>query len=585
MPFSKTSVSLRWLILLCLLVLALSGCGLLPDLKEPEVSVSDIQIKKTGQDYTVVVSLRVMNPNDMRIDIQGISCGLALNVKDKTFVQGAATKAFTLKPNSSVEVPVKLPSLTADTASDLVHILWSCITEGEPAICALKGRLKMEVPLLPGAVNVSFSCTGSLQPSMQDKAIHYNYNLKGALKASHLGSVKVPLSSTGALQLSIQDQTIYYDLGGTQKVKYPFPLGSKKWSFSVADDIPINKLVGGLVSDIQIKTTNGLAIDILLRFPPTAWAADIQNITCGLSLKVKDKIFTQGAATSAFMVEPNGSINVPVKIPNLSADAASDLAYILWAVFEGEPAIYALEGALTVKVPHLGPVDVPFSCTGPLQLSMKDNIMHYDLGSTLTVHVQPVEHIIGEIPMGKLTVSAHDIPEWFEPNVYLTNKLHQLGDGWTWDSMIQELNKAGYVGDEGYYRHFLERGNRENVSPNKYFDAEYYFNRKLDRLQREDPAGNWSLESIKKSFEKDGLSAWDHYTRHGMNEGLDPCRDFSTTKYLEAKLSSLQSADPNWTREKMIRAFQAANLNPVAHYSMYGVHENLSYSPNGSKSK
>ena len=96
---------------------------------------------------------------------------------------------------------------------------------------------------------------------------------------------------------------------------------------------------------------------------------------------------------------------------------------------------------------------------------------------------------------------------------------------------------------------------------------------------------NWSLESIKKSFEKDGLSAWDHYTLYGMNEGIDPCSDFSTTKYLEAKLSSLQSTDPSWTRERMIRAFQAANLNPVAHYYVHGVDENLAYKPNCSKSK
>ncbi len=545
MPFQKLA-SLRWLVVLCLLTIALSGCGFLPNLGEflpdleapPKVSFSNIQIEKTDSEYVVVVLLQVMNPNDVSFDIQSISCDLELNVNDETFVLEAATGAFTLESNSSVEVPVRIPGLSADMASDLTRMLWNCIVEGESATYALEGTLKSTLPLnfhgFPAEIplKVSFSCTGSMQ-----------------------------------------DKTIHYDLESALKVKVPFVPDPKLVKWSSSDDISTNELIGSL--PIQLKTTNGTMIDILLPFTsPKGVGCDIQSISCGLSLNVKDKTFVLGAATtSAFTLEPNSSVEVPVRLPGLTADAVSNLAHILWScIIEGEPAIYALEGTLTMKVPHLGPVDVPFSCTGPLQLSMKGNSIHYNLGSTLTVNVKPV-------------VSAHVIPKWFEPNVYMTNKLHRLGDGWTWDRMIQEFNKAGYSGDEGYYRHFLDWGNHENVSPNKCFDAEYYFKSKLDRQQRVDPAGNWSLESIKKSFEKDGLSAWDHYTLYGMSEGIDPCSDFSTTKYLEAKLSSLQSTDPSWTRERMIRAFQAANLNPVAHYYVHGVDENLAYKPNCSKSK
>ncbi len=387
MPFQKLA-SLRWFVVLCLLALPLSGCGLLPNLKEllpdlkellpdleapPKVSFSNIQIEKIDSEDVVVVSLRVMNPNDASLDIQSMSCSLELNVNDKTFALGAATSAFTLEPNSSVEVPVYIPDLTADAVSDLAHMLWSSIVEGEPATYALEGTLESTLPLkiygLPAEVQVplevSFSCIGS----MQDKAIHY-------------------------------------DLESALKVKLPFVPDPKLVKWSSSDDISINELIGSL--PIQIKTTNGTTIDISLPFTsPKGVGCDIQSISCGLSLNVKDKTFVLGAATSAFTLEPNSSVEVPVRIPGLTADAVGELAHILWScIVEGEPAIYALEGVLTVKVPHLGPVDVPFSCTGPLQLSMKGNSIHYNLGSTLTVNIRPVEHITGEIPMGKLMDSS-----------------------------------------------------------------------------------------------------------------------------------------------------------------------------------
>ena len=403
MPFPKIPVSLRWVVLLGFLALALTGFRFrpdlkksLPDLKMPKVSVSDILIEKTGKD-AVMVSLRVTNHNDARLGIKSIACDMSLKAKDKTFALRANTSAFKLKPKRSVKVPVKISGLTADAVSDLVHILWSCTTEGEPVTCALKkGKLKMKVPHL-GIVKVSFSSTGTLQPSMQDKAIHYNYNLKGKLKmkVSHLGTVKVPFSSTGALQLSMQGETIHYALKHKQRVNYPDWIPSivpRKWSFPITDDISINKLIGFRkeisVSDIQIKMTDGLAFDVSLMFPPNSVGRYIKSITCGLSLNMKDKTFALGAATSAFTLEPDGSVVVPIRIPSLTADAASDLAYILWnCIIEGEPVIYALESALTVKVPYWEPMKVPVSCTGPLQLSMKGNAIHYDLGSTLMVNV------------------------------------------------------------------------------------------------------------------------------------------------------------------------------------------------------
>ena len=370
MPFLKAFVSLQWVVLLSFLVLPLSGCGFLPDLKEflPDlnaspkiVSVSGIQ---SGPDDVVVVSLQVMNPNDASIDIQSMSCSLELNVNDKTFVLGAATSAFTLEPNSSVEVPVYIPDLTADAVSDLAHMLWNSIIEGEPATYVLEGTLKGTLPLkiygLPAEVplEVSFSCTGNLQ-----------------------------------------DKTIHYDLKSALKVKVPVVPDPKLVKWSSADDISINELIGSL--PIQIKTINGTMIDIALPLTsPKGVGCDIQSISCGLSLNAKDKTFVLGAATtSAFTLEPNSSVEVPVRLLGLTADAVSNLAHILWScIVEGEPAIYALKGELASKF-HGLPVNVPFFSTGALQFSMKDNAIYYDLKGPLTVE-WPFS-ITGKIPLGK----------------------------------------------------------------------------------------------------------------------------------------------------------------------------------------
>lgn len=176
---------------------------------------------------------------------------------------------------------------------------------------------------------------------------------------------------------------------------------------------------------------------------------------------------------------------------------------------------------------------------------------------------------------------ADAVPAWFDADLYMENKLEQLGDGWDAQSVRKAFDDAGYSGDEGCYRHFVDFGNRENVSPNKYFDSDDYFQSKLTQLQRDLPGESWTLESVQQAFENANLSTWDHYGQYGMSEGVDPCDSFSTSAYFKAKLDALQRDDPagNWTMESMIAAFQQAGLNPVQHYMLYGVHENLDFAP------
>ena len=159
MSFPKTPVLLRWLVLLCLATLALSGCLALHGLREkPSVSLSDIQLKQAGLlENAVVVWLRVMNPNDVSFDIKNITCNLSLN--GKSFARGITANSSRVEPYSSVVVPVEIYISTLDTASALKRTLLLSI-KGNATHYALEGTLTINV--YGFTTNIPFSSTGEI---------------------------------------------------------------------------------------------------------------------------------------------------------------------------------------------------------------------------------------------------------------------------------------------------------------------------------------------------------------------------------------------------------------------------------------
>jgi LEA14-like dessication related protein len=76
--------------------LALSGCGTLPGRMEPvSVTVADLRMGAAGileQQY--FVKLRVQNPNDVELQVKGVSFTLDLN--GEPFAKGASGEAVTV---------------------------------------------------------------------------------------------------------------------------------------------------------------------------------------------------------------------------------------------------------------------------------------------------------------------------------------------------------------------------------------------------------------------------------------------------------------------------------------------------------
>ena len=179
-------------------------------------------------------------------------------------------------------------------------------------------------------------------------------------------------------------------------------------------------------------------------------------------------------------------------------------------------------------------------------------------------------------------------PAWFNYETYVSNKLAQLqaadpDAGWTAESLQAAFTANGYSSDaNGMYQHFVDFGNAENVSPSPYFVVSEYMANKLAQLQADEPDAGWDMAKLEEAFKTNGLSAWDHYERFGQAEGISPSSLFDTNAYLAAKLTQLQADEPNagWeTVDQVVTAFQENGLNPIEHYFLYGINENLSYSP------
>ena len=172
------------------------------------------------------------------------------------------------------------------------------------------------------------------------------------------------------------------------------------------------------------------------------------------------------------------------------------------------------------------------------------------------------------------------VPAWFNDYVYMKNKLAQMqavDSTYTKSKLDKAFNDAGFSGTEGHYNHFVAYGNSENVSPNDYFDVEYYFTSKAAQFFNVNinDVTTAQIDLMKEAFDRVGLSAWDHYVKYGMAEGIDPSASFSTTEYFNDKLVLMQAVDPTYDMNKLIEAFKTANLNPVQHYFSYGKAEGL----------
>jgi len=130
-----------------LALLMLAGCaGLGKSLETPRISLADIQVQESkGLETTFLVHLRVMNPNDVDLDIQGVDCDLEVN--GKPFAYGISN------------TPVKVPAFGSDT---LPVTVYSSVLDIVKGLLGLPQREELSYKL-KGKVHLA---GGSLIPSL-----------------------------------------------------------------------------------------------------------------------------------------------------------------------------------------------------------------------------------------------------------------------------------------------------------------------------------------------------------------------------------------------------------------------------------
>lgn len=119
-------------------LLLLAGCaGLGKPLETPRISLADIQVQESkGLETVFLVHLRVMNPNDVDLDIRGVDCNLEIN--DKPFAYGISNTTVTVPAFGSETLPVTVYSSVIDIIKGLFGL-----PQGEDLRYQLKGKVRL----------------------------------------------------------------------------------------------------------------------------------------------------------------------------------------------------------------------------------------------------------------------------------------------------------------------------------------------------------------------------------------------------------------------------------------------------------
>lgn len=170
-------------------------------------------------------------------------------------------------------------------------------------------------------------------------------------------------------------------------------------------------------------------------------------------------------------------------------------------------------------------------------------------------------------------------PKWFDADVYMQNKLVQMqasDPAYTMTDLVDAFAKAGYVGPEGYYAHFVQYGADEDVAPNAFFNAQEYYTAKAAQYYGEAFTGSeLQVAKVKALIQAADMNAWTHYQQYGSAEGVDPSNAFDASAYCAAKALAMNdaglkdAAGNDWTADSIKTAIDQAGMSVLEHYLTY----------------
>jgi LEA14-like dessication related protein len=118
---------------------SLSGCaGVGKPLEAPRISLSNLQVQEsTGLETVLLIQLRVLNPNEADLDIQGVDCELEIN--DRPFAYGISNTTIKVPAFDSEIVPVTVYSSVIDILKGLFGL-----QHRKELSYRLKGNVRLE---------------------------------------------------------------------------------------------------------------------------------------------------------------------------------------------------------------------------------------------------------------------------------------------------------------------------------------------------------------------------------------------------------------------------------------------------------
>lgn len=161
----------------------------------------------------------------------------------------------------------------------------------------------------------------------------------------------------------------------------------------------------------------------------------------------------------------------------------------------------------------------------------------------------------------------------------MQNKLAQMqatDPVYTMTQLVADFAAAGFVGEEGYFNHFMQFGAAEEVAPNAYFNADEYYAAKAAQFYGDKfDDSEFQIAQVKALINQAGFNAWTHYQQFGSAEGVNPSNAFDASDYCAAKAEAMNAAgqkDPDgndWTAESIAKAIDDAGMSVLEHYLTY----------------
>jgi LEA14-like dessication related protein len=129
-------------------LLLLGGCAKMYGFKEdPKISVADIRIQEVkAMEGIFLIKLRVLNPNEVPLDLHGINCDLEINKRH--FASGIGDSNQIVPAFGTAVVPVEVYASVLDmiaSVADLLHTAGKISSKDKPVPYTLHGTARIGI--------------------------------------------------------------------------------------------------------------------------------------------------------------------------------------------------------------------------------------------------------------------------------------------------------------------------------------------------------------------------------------------------------------------------------------------------------